>query len=102
MNSDNYNFLSSDVSLVPAKNDTFVPWGHFEDIATILASKQFAPVYITGMSGNGKTTMVEQICASAGREIIRVNITAETDEDDADGGSYIYYNFISESIFEAL
>lgn len=86
MNSDNYNFLSSDVSLVPAKNDTFVPWGHFEDIATILASKQFAPVYITGMSGNGKTTMVEQICASAGREIIRVNITAETDEDDLIGG----------------
>ena len=88
MNSNTYNLAmpSSDVSLVPTKNDTFVPWGHYEDIATILASKQFAPVYITGMSGNGKTTMVEQICASAARECIRVNITAETDEDDLIGG----------------
>ena len=88
MNSNSYNLVmpSSDVSLVPAKNDTFVPWGHYEDINTILASKQFAPVYITGMSGNGKTTMIEQICASAGRELVRVNITAETDEDDLIGG----------------
>jgi len=88
MNSNTYNLAmpSSDVSLVPTKNDTFVPWGHYDDIATILASKQFAPVYITGMSGNGKTTMVEQICASAARECIRVNITAETDEDDLIGG----------------
>ena len=88
MNSNSYNLVmpSSDVSLIPAKNDTFVPWGHYEDINTILASKQFAPVYITGMSGNGKTTMIEQICASAGRELVRVNITAETDEDDLIGG----------------
>jgi hypothetical protein len=88
MSSNTYNLVmpSSDVSLVPAKNDTFVPWGHHDDIATILASKQFAPVYITGMSGNGKTTMVEQICAATGRECIRVNITAETDEDDLIGG----------------
>jgi hypothetical protein len=88
MNSNNYNLAmpSSDVSLVPTKNDTFVPWGHYDDIATILASKQFAPIYITGMSGNGKTTMVEQICAATGRECIRVNITAETDEDDLIGG----------------
>ena len=88
MNSNTYNLVmpSSDVSLVPVKNETFVPWGHHDDIATILASKQFAPVYITGMSGNGKTTMVEQICASTGRECIRVNITAETDEDDLIGG----------------
>ena len=88
MNSSNYNLVmpSNDVSLVPVKNDTFVPWGHYEDINSILASKQFAPVYITGMSGNGKTTMVEQICASTGRECIRVNITAETDEDDLIGG----------------
>jgi len=58
--SNNYNLVASpsDISLVPAKNDTFVPWGHHEDITAILASKQFAPVYITGMSGNGKTTMV--------------------------------------------
>ena len=88
MNSNTYNLVmpSSDVSLVPVKNETFVPWGHHDDISTILASKQFAPVYITGMSGNGKTTMVEQICASTGRDCIRVNITAETDEDDLIGG----------------
>jgi hypothetical protein len=88
MNSSTYNLVmpSNDVSLVPVKNDTFVPWGHFDDISTILASKQFAPVYITGLSGNGKTTMIEQICASSGRELIRVNITAETDEDDLIGG----------------
>ena len=88
MNSTSYNLVmpSNDVSLVPMKNDTFVPWGHFDDINTILASKQFAPVYITGLSGNGKTTMIEQICASSGRELIRVNITAETDEDDLIGG----------------
>jgi len=86
--SNNYNLVASpsDISLVPAKNDTFVPWGHHEDITAILASKQFAPVYITGMSGNGKTTMVEQICAASGRDLIRVNITAETDEDDLIGG----------------
>ena len=88
MSSSNYNLVASmpEVSLVPAKNDTFVPWGHYDDISTILASKQFAPVYITGLSGNGKTTMVEQICAATGRECIRVNITAETDEDDLIGG----------------
>jgi hypothetical protein len=88
MNSSTYNLVmpSNDVSLVPVKNDTFVPWGHFDDINTILASKQFAPVYITGLSGNGKTTMIEQICAASGRELIRVNITAETDEDDLIGG----------------
>ena len=88
MSSSNYNLVASmpDVSLVPMKNDTFVPWGHYDDISTILASKQFAPVYITGLSGNGKTTMIEQICANTGRECIRVNITAETDEDDLIGG----------------
>jgi len=89
MNStNNFNLVlpMSDVSLVPAKNDTFVPWGHYEDINTILASKQFAPVYITGLSGNGKTTMIEQICANTGRDCVRVNITAETDEDDLLGG----------------
>jgi len=89
MNSNTYNLTMpspSDLNLVPVKNDTFVPWGHYEDISTILASKQFAPVYITGMSGNGKTTMIEQVCANSGRELVRVNITAETDEDDLLGG----------------
>jgi hypothetical protein len=89
MNSNTYNLTMpspSDLNLIPSKNDTFVPWGHYEDISTILASKQFAPVYITGMSGNGKTTMIEQVCANSGRELVRVNITAETDEDDLLGG----------------
>jgi len=89
MNSNTYNLTvpsPSDLNLIPSKNDTFVPWGHYEDISTILASKQFAPVYITGMSGNGKTTMIEQVCANSGRELVRVNITAETDEDDLLGG----------------
>ena len=88
MNSNAYNLVmpSNDISLVPVKNDTFVPWGHYEDINAILASKQFAPVYVTGLSGNGKTTMIEQVCAASGRECIRVNITAETDEDDLIGG----------------
>ena len=87
-NTNNFNLVMplSEVNLVPVKNDTFVPWGHYEDINTILASKQFAPVYITGLSGNGKTTMIEQICASTGRDLVRVNITAETDEDDLLGG----------------
>ena len=88
MSSSTYNLVASmpEVSLVPSKNDTFVPWGHYDDINAILASKQFAPVYVTGMSGNGKTTMIEQVCAASGRECIRVNITAETDEDDLIGG----------------
>ena len=88
MSSTNYNLTvpSSEVSLVPVKNTTFVPWGHYDDITAILNSKQFAPVYVTGMSGNGKTTMIEQVCAATGRELIRVNITAETDEDDLIGG----------------
>ena len=88
MSSSTYNLVASmpEVSLVPSKNDTFVPWGHYDDITAILASKQFAPVYVTGMSGNGKTTMIEQVCAASGRECIRVNITAETDEDDLIGG----------------
>ena len=87
-NTNNFNLVlpMSDVSLVPSKNDTFVPWGHYDTIATILASKQFAPIYITGLSGNGKTTMIEQICAANNRECVRVNITSETDEDDLLGG----------------
>jgi len=87
-NTNNFNLVlpMSDVSLVPSKNDTFVPWGHYDTIATILASKQFAPIYITGLSGNGKTTMIEQICAANARECVRVNITSETDEDDLLGG----------------
>ena len=73
-------------SLVPNKMIDFVPWGHFKNISTILGSRQFAPVFVTGLSGNGKTTMIEQACAKAKRECYRVNITQETDEDDLIGG----------------
>ena len=65
---------------------TFVPWGSFKDITQILKSQMFFPVYISGLSGNGKTFMVEQACAKLKREVIRVQINPETDEDDLIGG----------------
>ena len=73
-------------NLVPVKDDTFVPFGGFADVKNVIKSKQFYPVFITGLSGNGKTFSVEQACAQLGRELIRVNITIETDEDDLIGG----------------
>ena len=73
-------------NLVPEQDDTFVKFGHFSDIKTILKTKQFYPTFITGLSGNGKTFGVEQACAQLGRELIRVNITIETDEDHLIGG----------------
>ena len=73
-------------NLVPVKDDTFVPFGGFVDVKNVIKSKQFYPVFITGLSGNGKTFSVEQACAQLGRELIRVNITIETDEDDLIGG----------------
>ena len=73
-------------NLVPEKDDTFVPFGSFKDVKNIIKSKQFYPAFITGLSGNGKTLSVEQACAQLGRELIRVNITIETDEDDLIGG----------------
>ena len=72
--------------LVPDKDDTFVPFGPFADIKSVIKSKQFYPTFITGLSGNGKTFGVEQVCAQLKRELIRVNITIETDEDDLIGG----------------
>ena len=72
--------------LVPAKDDTFVKFGPFDDLKSIIKSKQFYPTFITGLSGNGKTFGVEQACAQLNRELIRVNITIETDEDDLIGG----------------
>ena len=70
-----------------AKADpTFVPWGAFGDIVKIVKSKMFYPVYISGLSGNGKTFMVEQACSKLNREFIRVQINPETDEDDLLGG----------------
>ena len=65
---------------------TFVPWGAYTDIMKIVKSEMFYPTYISGLSGNGKTFMVEQACAKAGREFIRVQINPETDEDDLLGG----------------
>jgi len=74
-------------NLIPAKDDTFVPFGFYKDLKKVLDSRMFYPVFISGLSGNGKTTMVEQICANLKREAIRVNISIETDEDDLIGGN---------------
>ena len=72
--------------IIPVKDNTFVPFGSFKDVKSIIKSKQFYPAFITGLSGNGKTFTVEQACAQLNRELIRVNITIETDEDDLIGG----------------
>ena len=73
-------------NLKPVKDPNFVPFGNFSDVKKIIASKLFYPTFITGLSGNGKTLSVEQACAQLNRELIRVNITIETDEDDLIGG----------------
>tara|TARA_B100000287_G_scaffold300683_1_gene283834 strand:+ start:141 stop:1256 length:1116 start_codon:yes stop_codon:yes gene_type:complete len=73
-------------NLVPEKDETFVKFGPFVDLKKVIQSKLFYPTFITGLSGNGKTFSVEQACAQLGRELIRVNITIETDEDDLIGG----------------
>lgn len=73
-------------NLIPEKDDTFVKFGNFSDIKKIIQSNLFYPAFITGLSGNGKTFSVEQACAQLKRELVRVNITIETDEDDLIGG----------------
>ncbi len=73
-------------NLIPAVDDTFVNFGPFNDLKAILKTNLFYPTFITGLSGNGKTFGVEQACAQLKRELIRVNITIETDEDDLIGG----------------
>tara|TARA_B100000678_G_scaffold130758_1_gene109290 strand:- start:407 stop:1501 length:1095 start_codon:yes stop_codon:yes gene_type:complete len=73
-------------NIVPSKDPNYVPFGNFADVKKIIGSKMFYPTFITGLSGNGKTFSVEQACAQLGRELIRVNITIETDEDDLIGG----------------
>ena len=73
-------------NLIPQVDGTFVPFGNFSDVKKIISSKIFYPMFITGLSGNGKTFSVEQACAKANRELIRVNISIETDEDDLIGG----------------
>ena len=76
----------NDQNLVPASFEGFVPWGNFKLIEKVVKSGMFYPMFITGLSGNGKTLMVEQVCAKLNKELIRVNITIETDEDDLLGG----------------
>ena len=73
-------------SYIPSKNAEFVPFGNYSPLKKIIQSKMFYPAFITGLSGNGKTLSVEQACAMLNRELIRVNITIETDEDDLIGG----------------
>jgi midasin (ATPase involved in ribosome maturation) len=75
-----------ETALIPVKDDTFVPFGNFSDVKKIIQSGIFYPTFITGLSGNGKTFSVEQACAALNRELVRVNITIETDEDDLIGG----------------
>ena len=77
---------ASQLARVPEKSSAFVPFGDFDAVKRVIASKVFLPVFITGHSGNGKTFQIEQACAQEKREYIRVNITAETDEDDLIGG----------------
>jgi hypothetical protein len=77
---------SSDEVYVPSKDPHFVQWGHFTDLKKIVSSGMFYPTYVAGLSGNGKTFMVEQVCAQLNREFVRVQITPETDEDDLIGG----------------
>ena len=70
---------------VPARYPDYVPFGFFKDLRSIISSKDFFPVFVTGLSGNGKTLMVEQVCSELNRECIRVNISKETDESDLIG-----------------
>ena len=74
-------------NLVPSVDPTYVPFGFYKDLVKVLTSKNFYPTFISGLSGNGKTTMVEQVCAKLKRECLRVNISIETDEDDLIGGN---------------
>ena len=73
-------------NLVPAPFEGFVPWGNYSNIKKIIKSGMFYPVFVTGLSGNGKTLMIEQLHAELKKELIRINITIETDEDDLLGG----------------
>ena len=78
--------LDMSISFIPQIDHSYVSWGNSADIKKVIKSKMFFPIYLTGMSGNGKTFGIEQTCAMLGREMIRVNFTAETDEDDLFGG----------------
>ena len=73
--------------LIVEKDKTFVPFGFYKDLKKVLQGNLFYPIFISGLSGNGKTTMAEQVCATLKREAIRVNVSIETDEDDLIGGN---------------
>ena len=73
-------------TMIPTFDETYVPFGFYNDLKRIVESRRFYPVFVTGLSGNGKTTMIEQICARLKRDAIRVNLSIETDEDDLIGG----------------
>lgn len=73
-------------TVIPSVSNEYVAWGHFNDIESLISTNNFTTLYITGLSGNGKTTMVEQVCAKLKRECFRVNIINTTDEDDLFGG----------------
>jgi len=78
--------LDESDTAIPQRFEDYVPFGFFKDMRSIVQSKNFYPVFVTGQSGNGKTLMVEQVCAELNRECIRVNISIETDESDLLGG----------------
>lgn len=78
--------ISNDDIFIPELDPTFIPWGDYKRVKRVIESNLFFPLYISGMSGNGKTMMVEQACAKLRREYIRVQISPETDEDDLIGG----------------
>ena len=79
--------MTTDIdNMVPDKFEGFVSWGYFKEIKSIIRSKMFYPIFVTGLSGNGKTLNVQEACAELGRECVRVNVTIETDEDDLIGG----------------
>ena len=75
-----------EISFIPGVDPQYVAWGNHKIVEKVIKSKLFYPLFVTGLSGNGKTFMVEQICAKLKREMIRVNVTIETDEDDLLGG----------------
>ena len=98
--------MSSDIeNLVPSKFEGFVPWGHTATIKKIVQSGLYYPLFVTGLSGNGKTLMIEQIHAEMKKELIRVNITIETDEDDLLGGFRLVNGetkFVNGPVIEAM
>ena len=78
--------VNSAANYIPESDGSYVPFGNFNSVRKVISSRKFYPIFITGLSGNGKTMSVEQACSAAKRELIRVNITIETDEDDLIGG----------------